>query len=241
MSELGGPPSGLSPEQVESLITLNRAHGVFELLRGIAHDLRNNLQIVALGTADDGSNPRLDRAIDAMIDSLDLLGKLGRHPEPDPPETILAAAVREAVDLIDFQRNLPPVRINLELADVTTTVPVAHSALLQILLNLISNAKEACSKSSYIVRVGTTEPLHGQVSVVVQDTGLGVPAGAGRPLVTTRTPLSHGGLGLFVARTLAARFGGELICEATNVRVVFPIVTSQRGTAKAERGGAEDK
>ena len=49
MSAAPQPPFG--PDQIESLITLNRALLNQHLLRGVAHDLRNNLQVVALGSS----------------------------------------------------------------------------------------------------------------------------------------------------------------------------------------------
>ena len=40
----------LSAEQRERLVLLDRAHGIHELLRGISHDFRNNLQVIALAS-----------------------------------------------------------------------------------------------------------------------------------------------------------------------------------------------
>ena len=85
---------------IPSLITLNRALLAQQLLRGVAHDLRNNLQVVALGSSlgaeSQGSAVavRVERSLDEMVGSLELLSRLGRAAPGEAASTDLGAIAR---------------------------------------------------------------------------------------------------------------------------------------------------
>lgn len=227
------------PDQADSLITLNRALLTQHLLRGIAHDLRNNLQVVALGSSLGDENRgsaiavKVDRALDDMVATLDLLSHLGRPPAPEPADTSLELVFDELRHLADFQRNLPTLRLAVTPPPAPVLVALPRSALLQILLNLVSNAKEASARPTDPVEVSATMPMDGRVAIVVEDRGASNGLPGGEPLDTTRDRELHGGLGVFCCRTLAARHGGTIDWEprpegGLRVRVVLPV--SARGS-----------
>ncbi len=238
MTNDGGAGPSRRPEEVESLVTLNRALLAQQLLRGIAHDIRNNLQVVALGSSlgEDGAGTpisiRVERSLDEMVRALDLLSSLGRVTINEPPVCELTEILSAIDELAALQRNLPTLRVRIERPAAPTRVAIPRSELVQILLNLLANAKEAQSRPDEQVEVITTIPMDGRIAILVDDRGPGVPVGAGTPLYTTKDPAFHGGLGLFVGRELATRRGGELGWEArpgggSRVRLVLPI--SDRG------------
>jgi signal transduction histidine kinase len=219
----------LTAEQSERLVTLDRGHGIQELLRGLAHDIRNSLQVVVLasqlGDADRTGDidQRVDQAIDEINRTLELLGSLGRYL-PDGPATVpLTELVRVTERLTGHQRNLPaaPVRFG-PVPPATLALPLAIG--FQILGNLIANAKEAAPGQPIEVGFGTSP---GAVEITVDDSGSGLRATAGSPFESTRPAGSHGGTGLFAARYLARHHGGTLEWSSragggTRVRVLLP-------------------
>jgi len=226
--------AGRRPEEIESLVTLNRALLAQQLLRGIAHDIRNNLQVVALGSSlgEDGAGTpismRVERSLDEMVRSLDLLSRLGRIPSGEAADADLTEVLTAVDELAALQRNLPSLRVRVERPAGPTRVAVPRADLAQVLLNLLANAKEAHTRPDDLVEVATTMPMDGRIAILIDDRGPGMPDAAGTPLYTTKDPCFHGGLGLFVSRVLATRWGGELGWEArpgggSRVRLVLPI------------------
>lgn len=234
------PPTVQPPvdaNQAESLITLNRALLTQQLLRGVTHDLRNNLQVVALGSSLGEENRgsaiavKVERALDDMVATLDLLSHLGRPPGGEPPVSSLESVLNELRLLSDLQRNLPTLRLSITPPPVPVLVAAPRSPLLQVLLNLVSNAKEASGRPTEQVEVTATIPMDGRVAIMVDDSGPGgQPAGV--PFVTTKDRGLHGGLGVFCCRTIVERLGGEITWEprperGLRARLVLPI--SDRG------------
>lgn len=224
----------MPPEHVERLITLNRALVHQHLLRGLAHDIRNNLQVVALGTSlgEDSASPtiinRVEGSLDAIVSALDLLSWLGRAPSEDQADSDLNAVLTEAIRLADLQRSLPALQLALAGPIAPATVALRRGDLILILLNLIANAKAAGGRATASVTISTTIPVDGRVVIEILDTGQGIPAAAGAPFVTTGDPALHCGLGLFVSRMVVERAGGTLDWErepgGTRVRVALPAI-----------------
>lgn len=223
-----------SPDQADSLITLNRALLGQHLLRGIAHDLRNNLQVVALGSSLGEENRgsaiavKVERALDDMVATLDILSHLGRPPGPEPADTSLELIFDELRQIADLQRNLPTLRLAITPPPAPVLVAAPRSALIQILLNLVSNAKEASARPTDQVEVSATMPMDGRVAIVVDDRGPAVAPPSGAPFETTRDRGLHGGLGVYCCRTLVARYGGSIDWEprtdgGLRARVVLPV------------------
>ena len=223
-------PAGHS---IPSLITLNRALLAQQLLRGVAHDLRNNLQVVALGSSLGAESQgsaiavRVERSLEEMVESLELLSHLGRAAPGEPGSTDLGTALGEVRILADLQRNVPTLRLRIDPPAAPTVVGAPKTAVHQMLLNLITNAKEAGARATDPVTVTVTMPMDGRVAIVVEDAGAGMPAEAGTLYFSTKDRGSHGGLGLFVTRTLAERYGGELGWESgtgggTRARLILP-------------------
>jgi len=205
----------LSSAEIDRLVTLGRAHTIQSLLRGIAHDIRNNLQVLALSSglgafeADASVLARVDGAVEAMTETLDLLGQLGRYPADPDPVSDLGEVLRTVERLAEFQRNVPQTLARID--PVTRPIPVAIStpALTQVLLDLLHNAKEAAGRDGTDVRVTSSSGPSG-ATIVIADRGPGPGLVVERPLAGDWPAASHGGVGVFVARTLVERAGGTL-------------------------------
>ena len=116
----------------------------------------------------------------------------------------------------------------------------AKEQLEQILLNLLSNARDAVAgRGTIVVR---TRADDGRVHLEVQDDGVGIPPEHREkifePFFTTKPPGKGTGLGLFVAAGIARRHNGDLQVESvpgrgTRVRLSLPVFPPEPGAAAA--------
>src|SRR5213079_2743594 len=94
-------------------------------------------------------------------------------------------------------------------------------ALKQITLNLLSNAVKFTPEGGRVVVRGRI--VHGAASIIIEDTGIGIPKAAlknlGRPFeqVESQFTKSHqgSGLGLAIAKSLIELHGGEMRIRST--------------------------
>jgi signal transduction histidine kinase len=210
------------------------------LTAGIAHEIRNPLGIIrALSEAVGGELDKDDPAGELVKDIVgeverlnSLVGQYLTFAQPDATEPggearpfeVLQAVVKlldkgdkQAVPVeLDAAESIPPVRMNT-------------SALRQVLLNLLMNAREATHNGQpvhvrcHTLRAGT------QVEIVVSDQGEGIPPRDRKrifePFFTTKARGS--GLGLSICRYLVEGCGGTIALESapgrgTTVQVILP-------------------
>lgn len=133
---------------------------------------------------------------------------LGELPEP-----IAAEAFSE-----QLRRTLGPLdsaRVVLDCALGAEPLRVPQRTFLQILRSLVRNALDA-GPDAVTVRV---HRIGDALRVRVEDRGSGMPPEvlrrAGEPFFTTKPPGRGMGLGLFLARAVAERFGGSLELSST--------------------------
>ena len=132
-----------------------------------------------------------------------------------PREVAVADVVREAVELVRFQRSVRSVELKVAAIDPTLTVMADPQRLGQVLVNLLLNAGEALDGRGTIHLTGRSDP--GWVTLEVADDGPGVP-GALRdrlfePFQTTK-PLGTG-LGLAVSQRIIEEARGHLTLETS--------------------------
>ncbi|MBN1867867.1 ATP-binding protein [Candidatus Sumerlaeota bacterium] len=220
----------------------DRLQAMGTLTAGIAHEIRNPLGIIrALAEGLRGDLESTHPARELLDDILDEVARLNRlvtqyleFARPDAPlpgeearpDEILPALV--ALLEKNVPNALPPVELAIE-GDVPA-VRMKESALRQVLLNLLMNAREASTESSGAIRVRCDRARAGsQVEIEVEDRGHGIaPKDLKRvfePFFTTREKGS--GLGLAVCRRIVTECGGTIDVrsrsgEGTTVRVVLP-------------------
>jgi two-component system, OmpR family, sensor histidine kinase KdpD len=198
------------------------------LLRAISHDLTTPLTAITIhiealkrkaasdgemldaisGIADETS--RLRRRIDNLLSMARLeAGKAKPRREPTPPADLFRAA-RENLPLVFASR---PIRIDVD--SECPDVNVDPSLALEILVNLIENAHRVSPPRAPIELVARRHPIDSQqVRLEVLDRGPGLPAGVadgeGNLVASSTTDLAQRGLGLEIARSLAAANGGSI-------------------------------
>lgn len=182
------------------------------------------------------------RRIDQIIQQM----KTFAHPA-DQQRQVMAVneVVRQALDVLRFDRRIKPVTLSVELADDAGEIPLLVQPLQQVLVNLIINALDALQDIASPRLTVRTARQGGWVSIEVRDNGPGIrPEHRGRifePFFTTK-PVGKGtGLGLSISYSLVRRQGGELLfrCEPAG-GVTFTVLLPVECEPSREREAAGD-
>lgn len=222
-------------QQVERLATVG------QVAASIGHELRNPLavmqtSVILLGRRT-SEEPKVQRHLKKLGDQIDLcsaiisdLLELARDRPPERRECDLVALVAEAVAEVPR-----PDAVGVDFTQPASLEPVFvdEGQVRQLVVNLVLNAVQAVGASGQVgVRIEDEEQW---VSLIVEDSGAGIPAEVRRrlfePLFTTRS--SGTGLGLALCRRVTEKHGG--IIEASNrdvggARFVVKL-PRERGTA----------
>lgn len=212
------------------------------LASGLAHELSNPLQHAALALHELESLPSVAMGgerrllhevalgVDRMQDIVHRLHDLVEYADWHMESVSLPSAVRHAVALTAVHCT----GVELEVvhdgpaASVRGHEPALVRALVALLLNAASAARQAPAGRSPTIAITLRTSSEGQPSVEILDSGLGFPeevvALAGEPFVTAgETP----GLGLFMVHRIMRAHGGRVIVGNTpgggaRVALVFP-------------------
>jgi two-component system sensor histidine kinase KdpD len=197
------------------------------LLRAISHDLTTPITAVSIRTESirrrAGADPelledigaiaeetaRLRRRIDNLLAMARLeAGKSKPHREPTPPADLFRAT-RENLPIVFSAR---PITINVE--PDCPDANVDPSLALEILVNLVENAHRVSPPNATIELVARKHPIDAdKMRIEILDRGPGLPPGvvdADGNVATETTDLAQRGLGLEIARGLAAANGGSI-------------------------------
>ena len=197
------------------------------LLRAISHDLTTPITAVTIRIEsirrragadselleDVGAiaeeTARLRRRIDNLLAMARLeAGKARPHREPTPPADLFRAT-RENLPIVFSAR---PITVHVE--PDCPDANVDPSLALEILVNLVENAHRVSPASAPIELVARKHPLDpGKVRIEILDRGPGLPPGvvdADGNVATETADVAQRGLGLEIARSLAAANGGSI-------------------------------
>jgi signal transduction histidine kinase len=162
---------------------------------------------------------RLTRMINQVLD----LAKIeSGSAEWHSTELDLREVIEDAVSTTSQLMREHDVQLALDLPDAVPPVLADRDRLMQVMLNLISNAVKFCDRRQGRIRIGLTA-LADALRVDVQDNGVGIhPADQEiifekfRQVGDTLTEKPQGtGLGLPISRQIVQHFGGTLWVEST--------------------------
>jgi two-component system sensor histidine kinase KdpD len=197
------------------------------LLRAISHDLTTPITAVTIRTEsirrragtdseliDDvdaiaEETARLRRRIDNLLAMARLeAGKAKPHREPTPPADLFRAT-RENLPIVFSTRP-----ITLHVDSDCPDANVDPSLALEILVNLVENAHRVSPSGATIELVAHRHPFDpGKLRIEIRDRGPGLPPGvadADGNVVAETSDVAQRGLGLEIARSLAAANGGSI-------------------------------
>jgi signal transduction histidine kinase len=217
-------------ETQAQLIQSEKLASIGELTAGLTHELNNPIgivlgfaQLISQQTTDERARgyaeliARESMRVKRIVD--DLLG-FTRRSTLDLKRVDLREIMQKVTALMGYQMARDNIRLRHTSADVPVWVMADANQLLQVLMNLVQNARQAMPQGGDLTLQTTLDSAHGMF--VVTDTGVGIPeANLGRifdPFFTTK-PVGQGtGLGLSVSYGIVTRHGGDIQ------------VTSQPGT-----------
>jgi two-component system sensor histidine kinase KdpD len=193
------------------------------LLRAISHDLTTPLTSIAIRTealkrraaedpdlAEDvaavgDETSRLRRRIESLLAMARVeAGSVRPRPEPTPPGDLFRS-VRENLPRV-FETRPVLARVEPDCPEVY----VDPSLALEVIVNFLENADRVSPAGEAVELTARRHPIESdRVRIEVLDRGPGVSA-AGTPDIVSSTDLPRRGLGLEIARSLAAASGGEI-------------------------------
>ena len=221
----------------EQVIQASKLATLGEMATSVAHELNQPLNVIRIaagnsrrkiskGTADlEYLNNKLERIegqtarAAAIIDHMKMFGrKAGEKPE----QIDLRQAVTNALDLMGEQLRLAGIEIVTEFPD-TCSLILGHTIQLeQVILNLLTNARDAMAKNCNArdgepkITLRVFEDENG-VHVSSQDTGGGIPEEVipriFEPFYTTKKMGKGTGLGLSVSYGIIREMNGTIIAE----------------------------
>ena len=239
-SEAEAEARRLQAQTAKELARTRELESVGRLAGGVAHDFNNALTVILSCAAELGENPdaalrrELARDIEqaargAAATTRQLLALAKSRPdvrESTNPAECLGSS------LGNLKRLLPAdLRFDAELEDCAE-VPLAEGELMQIVVNLVLNARDACATGGRIVV--RTRTAGAEVLVEVEDTGRGMDEAtvkhAFEPFFTTKEDTGTG-LGLAMVKATVSERGGRVAIasregEGTTVSILLPIVAT---------------
>jgi C4-dicarboxylate-specific signal transduction histidine kinase len=243
------------------VIHLNRAAEAGALSASFAHDLGQPTLTIAL-SAHRAENllkngPELGKIKKAVIDITrandhaaaiikQFRKLLKRRSDPEiQQETDLNAVIADALSILSTEANHRQVVLVAEGHKGPLLVRADPIHVLQVLLNLATNAMDAMADNPSDTRrvaIRTAMRADSKVEVVVSDSGPGIPERVIDEIFDTfYTTKQHGtGLGLSIARTIVDTYGGKIWAEncaqgGAAFHFTIPLSTDMPAQRKASR------
>jgi signal transduction histidine kinase len=126
--------------------------------------------------------------------------------------------VRDTVAMLETTADAKGLTLRLDLPMHMALITTDEGKLRQILINLVANAIKFTNEGEVFVRVVTDPGTHRPQSVIVQDTGIGIPVDRQLKVfdpfeqgdASTRRQFGGTGLGLSIVRTFAGLIGAKV-------------------------------
>jgi signal transduction histidine kinase/CheY-like chemotaxis protein len=241
----------LQAQTAKELARTRELESVGRLAGGVAHDFNNALTVILSCASELAEDPDSElrhelandiqqaaRGAAATTRQLLALAKMPRdaRESSNPAESLRTS-------LGNLKRLLPADLIfDAELEDCPD-VPLAEGELIQIVVNLVLNARDACATGDRIMV--RTRSLDGEVLIGVEDTGRGIDELTMKrifePFFTTKEK-DGTGLGLSMVKAMVSERGGRIQLESsegkgTVVRIFLPALEPSRSDSPTLAAG----
>lgn len=230
---LGGQ-AGMALERcmmMDELLSRSRLAAMGETVAAISHGVKNILQGLRGGTdavamaIERGDLELAGRGWGVLARNLERIQSLTmnmlgfvRNQELELETISLKHLSREAIELLQTASNRAGVTIECRVPDDLPPIPLDSTSILQLLLNLLSNAIDASSHGSSVELSGCFLAEEARVRLDITDHGSGIGKEIQDRLFepfTTSKGQRGTGLGLVVSKKIAQRHEGTLECMST--------------------------
>jgi histidine kinase len=220
----------------QQLIHANRLSSIGEMSAGVAHEIRQPLNIIRLTAqslamnAADGLIPPLGdhvagglKRIDSQVERINditshLLSFLRKDLMEDMQPVDVNLPIKDIFMLIEEELRLQDITVLKELSPSPLMVLASRSRLEQVLLNLITNAKDSMEDipdaAKKTLSISSRLNDNGKIEVRISDTGRGIPKEIRdrvfEPFFTTKQTGKGTGLGLSISSGIVKEFGGDI-------------------------------
>lgn len=214
-------------ESQERLKHAERIAAWQEIARRLAHELKNPLFPIQMSvetlkkTLGRKDFPEIfEESTTAVLEEVERLktiigefSKFARLPEPKFAPTELNGVVQGALRLCAGANDDAGLQVEVSLADGLPALRADREQLIQVLLNLLSNAREATPQGG-VIRVKTAQEGR-ELVVSIRDTGAGLSEEAKAKLFTPyyTTKEKGTGLGLAIVHRIIVSHGGRITAE----------------------------
>ncbi|SDI09226.1 PAS domain S-box-containing protein [Pseudomonas benzenivorans] len=229
----------------DKLVHSERLASIGRLAAGVAHEIGNPITGIAClaqnlreeregdGELTEISEQILEQTkrVSRIVQSLMSFAHSGSHQQADEP-VCLAQVAQEAIGLLALNRRSVEVQF-FNLCDPEHWVEGDPQRLAQVLINLLSNARDA-SPPGAAIRVMSEASEH-TVDLIVEDEGSGIPKAIMdrlfEPFFTTKDPGKGTGLGLALVYSIVEEHYGQITIDSpadpehqrgTRIRVTLP-------------------
>jgi two-component system C4-dicarboxylate transport sensor histidine kinase DctB len=219
-------------DKQEQLVQAGKLATLGELTTGVAHELNNPLNniglfignvidLIELGSPDKEPCLRhLHSAMQQVRKATEIISHLrtfGRVASVSREPVSVKQTIERALSLMQEQLRLRDITLELDLCPGATVVIGNPIQLEQVLLNLLTNARDALADSARKAIVITCTMKSGLVEVAVRDTGPGIPPGLEQrifdPFFTTKEVGAGTGLGLSITYGIIQDHQGTISVE----------------------------
>lgn len=226
----------------EQIAQSHKLEAIGQLAGGVAHDFNNILSIIEGYSRMAQTAHKKGKPIDEMLEKIQQASKRGSGlTRRLLTFGKLKIAEEEVIDLgeelLDMEALLNPLvgatfRLVICPAEEKFWIKGTHDSLVQIVMNLVINARDAMPQGGDIV-VTTVEDKEGYVALSVEDSGTGMDEATVKkifdPFFTTKTQGKGTGLGLSTVYGLVKQMGGEIevhseVGKGTKFIITLPLV-----------------
>ncbi|MBN1930966.1 MAG: PAS domain S-box protein [Desulfobacterales bacterium] len=244
-------------EKDAQLIQAGKMKSLGEMSAGIAHELNQPLNTIKLGSEflsmmieENRSLPKeqiaqvvkeISTQVDRAAGIIDTLRSFGRKSGLIKEKVDINKPIRGVFTTVGGQFELENIKINLELSEGISSILAHENQLLQVFLNLATNARDAILEKNKaqgttaggVITIRSYQEDQ-RVLVEVQDNGTGIPEDVREkifhPFFTTKEAGAGMGLGLAIAYGIVKDFGGDIQIKSkegagTTFKLIFPVAS----------------
>lgn len=229
-----------------------------QLLAGVSHELNNPLAAVIgqasllaedlEGTEHADRVSKIRRAADRCARIVQSFLAMARQKAPEIRTVAINDLVQQAAELTEYQMRAGGVLVELQLAEDLPAVEVDPDQMHQVIVNLLTNARQAMEGNQGERRLTiATSRQRGRVKLRIADNGKGIaPEVRARifdPFFSTKDVGSGTGIGLSYSLGIVEAHGGKLELEetepGTSFAITLPVAKGQVLTDDQDEGGEE--